>query len=134
MPKSHASIIPKNIFGKSPRLRHHTPISANLIQTTTMDVAALYERFASGVETYSSLKSFFDYHYYDRRHQGLGNQTPWEVYSPLGRKRPVAGETNSRKPQDAAACASGGAIGDNSSTLEASSVPNSPQRREVRQV
>ena len=98
MPKSHASIIPKNIFGKSPRLRHHTPISANLIQTTTMDVAALYERFVSGVETYSSLKSFFDL------------------------------------PQDAAACASGGAIGDNSSTLEASSVPNSPQRREVRQV
>jgi transposase InsO family protein len=90
MPKSHASIIPKNIFGKSPRLRHHTPISANLIQTTTMDVAALYERFATGVETYRSLKSFFDYHNYDRPHQGLGNQTPWEVYSPLGRKRPVA--------------------------------------------
>jgi hypothetical protein len=30
----------------------------------------------------------------------------------------ATGETNSRKPEDAAACASGGAIGDNSSTLE----------------
>jgi hypothetical protein len=116
------------------KLRLKAPVSTSLVQAAAMDVAALYERFATGVETYRSLKSFFDYHNYDRPHQGLGNQSPWEVYSPLGRKRPVAGETNSRKPQDAAACASGGAIGDNSSTLEASSVPNSPQRREVRQV
>ena len=29
----------------------------------------------------------------------------------------MAGGINSRKPQDAAACASGGALGDNSSTL-----------------
>jgi hypothetical protein len=83
-------MIPKNIFGKSLRLRHQAPVSASLVQAAAMDVAALYERIASGVETYSSLKSFFDYHNYDRRHQVLGNQTPWEVYSPLGRKRPVA--------------------------------------------
>jgi len=83
-------MIPKNIFGKSPYLRLQAPVSASLVQAAAMDVAALYERFASGVETYSSLKSFFDYHDYDRSHQGLGNQKPQEVYRPLGRKRPVA--------------------------------------------
>ena len=53
-------IIPKNIFGKSPHLRLQAPVSASLVQAAAMDVAALYERFASGVETYRSLKSFFD--------------------------------------------------------------------------
>jgi transposase InsO family protein len=72
------------------KLRFKAPVSTSLVQAAAMDVAALYERFATGVETYRSLKSFFDYHNYDRPHQGLGNQTPWEVYSPLGRKRPVA--------------------------------------------
>ena len=48
------------------------------------------KEYASGVETYSSLKRFFDYYDYDRPHQGLGNQTPWEVYRPRGRKRPAA--------------------------------------------
>jgi Mg2+-importing ATPase len=54
MPKSHASIIPKNIFGKSPRLRHQDPVSASLVQAAAMDVAVLYERFASGVEGLST--------------------------------------------------------------------------------
>jgi transposase InsO family protein len=72
------------------KLRLKAPVSTSLVQAAAMDVAALYERFATGVETYRSLKSFFDYHNYDRPHQGLGNQTPWEVYSPLGRQRPVA--------------------------------------------
>jgi len=54
MPMSHASIIPKNIFGKSPRLRHKAPVSASLVQAAAMDVAALYERFASGPEGLST--------------------------------------------------------------------------------
>jgi hypothetical protein len=73
-----------------PNFRLQAPVSASLVQAAAMDVAVLSEQFASGVETYSSLKSFFDYHDYDRPQQGLGNQTPWEVYRPLGRKRPVA--------------------------------------------
>jgi hypothetical protein len=47
-------MIPKNIFGKSPHLRHQAPVSASLVQAAAMDVAALYERFASGPEGLST--------------------------------------------------------------------------------
>lgn len=46
--------------------------------------------YASGVETNSSLGHYFDYYDYSRPHQGLSNQTPWEVYRPRGGKRRAA--------------------------------------------
>jgi putative transposase len=45
--------------------------------------------YSSGVETNSSLSRFFDYYDYNRPHQGLDNQTPWEVYRPKRQKRPA---------------------------------------------
>jgi len=47
-------MIPKNIFGKSPHLRLQAPVSASLVQAAAMDVAAVYERFASGPEGLST--------------------------------------------------------------------------------
>lgn len=47
------------------------------------------KEYSSGVETNSSLSRFFDYYDFDRPHQGLGNQTPWEVYRPKRQKRPA---------------------------------------------
>jgi putative transposase len=49
------------------------------------------KEYASGVGTYSRRKRFFDYYNCDTQHQGLGNQTAWEVYRSRGRKRPAAG-------------------------------------------
>lgn len=46
--------------------------------------------YSSGDETNRSLSRFFDYYDYDRPHQGLDNQTPWEVYRPR-RQRRLAG-------------------------------------------
>ena len=46
--------------------------------------------YATGDETYSSLKTYFKYYDYERPHQGLGNETPWEVYRP-GRKKRLTG-------------------------------------------
>ncbi|MFN6304891.1 MAG: integrase core domain-containing protein [Planctomycetota bacterium] len=48
------------------------------------------KEYASGVDTCRSLKRFIDYYEYDGPHQGLDNQTPWEVYRPRGRKRSAA--------------------------------------------
>lgn len=45
--------------------------------------------YSSRVEIYSCIERFFDYYDYDRPRQGSDNQTPWEVYRPRGRKRPV---------------------------------------------
>jgi putative transposase len=44
------------------------------------------KEYASGVETYGSLKRLFEYYDYDRTHQGLGNQTPRGSLSPTGSK------------------------------------------------
>jgi putative transposase len=43
--------------------------------------------YSSGDETNRSLSRFFNYYDYDRPHQGLDNQTPWEVYRPRRQKR-----------------------------------------------
>jgi putative transposase len=43
--------------------------------------------YSSGDETNSSLSRFFNYYDYNRPHQGLNNQTPWEVYRPKRQKR-----------------------------------------------
>ena len=47
------------------------------------------KEYASGDETYTSLNRFFEYYDYDRSHQGLGSKTPWEVYRPRRKRRPV---------------------------------------------
>ena len=47
------------------------------------------KEYASGDETYTSLKRFFEYYDYDRPHQGLGSKTPWEVYRPRRKRRSV---------------------------------------------
>jgi putative transposase len=47
------------------------------------------KEYNSGDETNSSLSRFFNYYDYDRPHQGLENQTPWEVYRPRRQKRPA---------------------------------------------
>jgi putative transposase len=47
------------------------------------------KEYSSGVEINSSLSRFFDYYDYNRPHQGLDNQTPWEVYRPKRKKRPA---------------------------------------------
>lgn len=47
------------------------------------------KEYRSGDETHRSLGRFFKYYDYDRPHQGLDDQTPWEVYRPRRRKRPV---------------------------------------------
>jgi magnesium-transporting ATPase (P-type) len=54
MPKSHAAIIPKNIFGASPHLQRQAPVSTSLIRAAAMDAAALYEQFASRPEGLSA--------------------------------------------------------------------------------
>lgn len=45
------------------------------------------KEYSSGVETNSSLSRFFDYYDFERPHQGLDDQTPWEVYRPKRQKR-----------------------------------------------
>ena len=57
MTKSHAAIIPKNIFGASPHLRLQAPVSTTLVQAAAMDLAALYEQFDSSPEGLSAERS-----------------------------------------------------------------------------
>jgi hypothetical protein len=57
---------------------------AKLQQVHPSQVVLWKRQLLEGVE------SVFDYYDYDRPHQGLGNQRPWEVYRPRGRKRPAA--------------------------------------------
>lgn len=45
--------------------------------------------YSSGVETNSSLGRYFNYYDFHRPHQGLDNQTPWEVYRPKRQRRPA---------------------------------------------
>lgn len=45
--------------------------------------------YSSGVETNSSLGHYFNYYDFHRPHQGLDNQTPWEVYRPKRHRRPA---------------------------------------------
>jgi putative transposase len=45
------------------------------------------KEYASGDETYTSLKRYFEYYNFERTHQGLNNQTPWEVYRPRRKRR-----------------------------------------------
>jgi putative transposase len=47
------------------------------------------KEYTSGDETYTSLKRFFEYYNYERSHQGLQGQTPWEVYRPGRKRRPL---------------------------------------------
>ena len=47
------------------------------------------KEYSTGVETSSSLNRFFHYYEFNRPHQGLGNQTPWEVYRPKRQKQPA---------------------------------------------
>lgn len=37
--------------------------------------------YTDGVEAWSSLERYFEFYCRERRHQALGNRTPWEVYS-----------------------------------------------------
>ena len=54
MPKSHATIIPKHLFGASPHLPQQAPVSTTLVQAAAMDVAALHARFGSCSEGLSA--------------------------------------------------------------------------------